>query len=157
MATLRFVLSFSSISVLSACESFVFPQFAYECFWSHMWSTSSVISESSLRKIMTDWSTCSYESINMERYVTTIFFRIQRNLEEKNYLFKNSCPEEIILPGMWETWVWSLGQEDPWRRKWQPTPVLLPGESHGGRSLVGDSLWGRKELDTTERLHFLSF
>ena len=41
-----------------------------------------------------------------------------------------------------------------WRRKWQPTPVLLPGESHGGRSLVGYSPWGRKELDTTERLHF---
>ena len=44
----------------------------------------------------------------------------------------------------------------PWRRKWQPTPVLLPGESHGGRSLVGYSPWGRKESDPTERLHFLS-
>ena len=33
----------------------------------------------------------------------------------------------------------------PWRRKWQPTPVLLPGESHGGRSLVGCSPWGLKE------------
>ena len=42
----------------------------------------------------------------------------------------------------------------PWRRKWQPTPVLLPGESHGGRHLVGYSPWGRKEWDTTERLHF---
>ena len=42
----------------------------------------------------------------------------------------------------------------PWRRKWQPTPVFLPGESHGRRSLVGYSPWGRKELDTTERLHF---
>ena len=42
----------------------------------------------------------------------------------------------------------------PWRRKRQPTPVLLPGESHGGRSLVGYSPWGGKELDTTERLHF---
>ena len=41
-----------------------------------------------------------------------------------------------------------------WRRKWQPTPVLLPGKSHGGRSLVGYSPWGRKESDTTERLHF---
>ena len=38
--------------------------------------------------------------------------------------------------------------------KWQPTPVLLPGESHGERNLVGYSPWGRKELDTTERLHF---
>ena len=45
----------------------------------------------------------------------------------------------------------------PWRRKWQFTPVLLPGKSHGQRSLVGYSPWGRKELDTTERLgfHFL--
>ena len=38
----------------------------------------------------------------------------------------------------------------PWRRKWQPTPVLLPGESHGQRSLVGYSPWGRKESDMTE-------
>ena len=37
-----------------------------------------------------------------------------------------------------------------WRRKWQPTPVFLPGESHGQRSLVGCSPWGRTELDTTE-------
>ena len=41
-----------------------------------------------------------------------------------------------------------------WRRQWQPTPVLLPGESHGRRSLVGCSPWGREESDTTERLHF---
>ena len=40
----------------------------------------------------------------------------------------------------------------PWRRKWQPTPIFLPGESHGQRSLVGYSPWGHKELDTTERL-----
>ena len=38
----------------------------------------------------------------------------------------------------------------PWRRKWQPTPVFLPGKSHGWRSLVGYSPWGRKESDTTE-------
>ena len=42
----------------------------------------------------------------------------------------------------------------PRRRKWQPTPVLLSGKSHGRRSLVGYSPWGRKESDTTERLHF---
>ena len=41
-----------------------------------------------------------------------------------------------------------------WRRQWHPTPVLLPGKSHGRRSLVGCSPWGRKESDTTERLHF---
>ena len=37
-----------------------------------------------------------------------------------------------------------------WRRKWQPTPVLLPGESQGRWGLVGCRLWGRTELDTTE-------
>jgi len=40
------------------------------------------------------------------------------------------------------------------RRQWQPTPVLLSGKSHGQRSLVGCSPWGRWESDTTERLHF---
>ena len=40
----------------------------------------------------------------------------------------------------------------PWRRKRQPTQVLLPGESHGGRSLVGYSPWGHKESDKTEQL-----
>ena len=43
----------------------------------------------------------------------------------------------------------------PWIRKWQPTPVFLPRKSHGLRSLVGYSPLGRKESDTTERLHFL--
>ena len=41
-----------------------------------------------------------------------------------------------------------------WRRQWHPTPVLLPGKSHGRRSLVGCSPWGPSESDTTERLHF---
>ena len=43
--------------------------------------------------------------------------------------------------------------QDLRRRQWQPTPVLLPGKSHGQRSLVGCSPWGHKESDTTERLH----
>ena len=41
-----------------------------------------------------------------------------------------------------------------WRRKWHPTPVLLPGKSRGRGSLVGYRLWGPEELDTTEQLHF---
>ena len=40
----------------------------------------------------------------------------------------------------------------PWRRKWQPTPVVFPGESYGQRSLMGYTAWGRKELETSERL-----
>ena len=45
----------------------------------------------------------------------------------------------------------------PWRRKWQSTPGLWPGKSHGQRSLVGYSPWGRKESDTTERLHHIHY
>ena len=56
------------------------------------------------------------------------------------------------LSVMWETWVRKIR----WRRKWQPTPVLLPGKFHGWRNLVGYSPWGCKELDTTEQLHFTS-
>ena len=41
------------------------------------------------------------------------------------------------------------------RRQWHPTPVLLPGKSHGRRGLVGCSPWGRQESDTTEQLHFI--
>ena len=44
----------------------------------------------------------------------------------------------------------------PWRRKWQPTPVLLRGKSHGQRSLVGYSPWGHKESDTTGWLYLLT-
>ena len=47
-----------------------------------------------------------------------------------------------------------INQHIKGRRKWQPTPVLLPGKSHGWRSLVGCSPWGCEELDTAEQLHF---
>ena len=45
-----------------------------------------------------------------------------------------------------DPWVWKI----PWRRAWQPTPVFLPGEFHGQRSLLGYSPWGRKVSDTAE-------
>ena len=51
-------------------------------------------------------------------------------------------------PSGWEPWVGKI----PWRRAWQPTPVFLPGESHGQRSLEGPSPWGCKESYTTEQL-----
>ena len=45
------------------------------------------------------------------------------------------------------------GSGDPLKRKWQPTPVFFPGQSHGQKSLAGYSLWGCKEPDMTERLN----
>ena len=55
-------------------------------------------------------------------------------------------------PTMQETWVWSPGWEDPWRREQQPTPVFLPGEFHGERSLEGYSPRDHKESDMAEWL-----
>ena len=57
-------------------------------------------------------------------------------------------------PAMWETWVHSLDWEDPLEDGMATHSRVLPGESHGQRSLVGYSPWGCKELDSTERLHF---
>ena len=56
------------------------------------------------------------------------------------------------LPAMQETWVRSLGQEDSLEKEMATHSVLLPGKSHGQRSLVDYSPWDRKESDTTERL-----
>ena len=64
------------------------------------------------------------------------------------YMYRASLAAQLvkILPAMWETWVGKI----PWRRAWQPTPVFLPGESHGQRSLAGYSLWDHNKSDTTE-------
>ena len=61
-----------------------------------------------------------------------------------------SC-KKICLPSRrcsFDTWIGEI----PWRRKWQPTTVFLPGESHGQRRLVGCSPWSHKQLDMTEWL-----
>ena len=55
-------------------------------------------------------------------------------------------------PVIWVLLISAMEQNQ--RRQWHPTPVLLPGKSHGQRSLVGCSPWGRVESDTTEQLHF---
>ena len=55
-----------------------------------------------------------------------------------------------------QTQVWSLGRDDPWRREWKHTPVFLPGEFHGQRSLVHYSPWGHKESYVTEATFTLS-
>ena len=57
------------------------------------------------------------------------------------------------LPAVQDTWVWSWVRKIPWRKRWHPIPVLLPGKSHGQSSLEGCSPWGRWVLDMTERLH----
>ena len=86
------------------------------------------------------------------------------NRESKMHEAKTNCMEKqmnpqlylsisIIIVGLhwclqcWRPWVRKI----PWRREWQPTPVFLPGKSHGQRSLVSCSPQGNKESDTTDR------
>ena len=80
-------------------------------------------------------------SIICWRHVLSKFFSTDIGLPWKDYRFMH-----ILL-------VWKYLIESR-RRQWHPTPVLLPGKSHGWRSLVGCSPWGRSESDTTEWLHF---
>ena len=62
-------------------------------------------------------------------------------------------PDRLQSMGLQRVWK-NLVTKKLRRRWWHPTPVLLPGKSHGWRSLVGWSPWGHSESDTTERLHF---
>ena len=77
---------------------------------------------------------------------------------DDNHLKVTSLVAQMVkrLPAMQETWVQSLGGEDPRKRKWQPTPVFLPEEFHGQRSLAGYSPQGHKQSGTTERLSLKS-
>ena len=65
-------------------------------------------------------------------------------------LWRASLVAQMVknLPAVQETWVWSLGQEDPLEKEWQPTPAFLPREFQEQWSLVSYSPWGHKESDT---------
>ena len=95
----------------------------------------------------------------------TILFSVSMNLSGLGIsLEKEMATTPAFLPtescghGQWLLYIrshrvghdWSDLASMHWRRKWQPTPVFLLGESQGQRSLVGCCLWGRTELDTTE-------
>ena len=68
-----------------------------------------------------------------------VYYNIRNDLEIRER------KSQLLVEFIWK----SLNPID-WRRKWQPTPVFLPGESQGWGSLLGCHLWGRTELDTTE-------
>ena len=59
---------------------------------------------------------------------------------------ESACQCRRLKRRRFDPWV----EKMPWRRAWPPTPVFLPGESHGQRNLAGSGPWGHKELDRTE-------
>ena len=79
------------------------------------------------------------------------FCRFRKNMKKWSFRGGSDGKESTCQcrgPGF-DPWVRKI----PWRRAWQPTPVFLPGESHGQRSLVGNHRWGCEESDTTQRLN----
>ena len=83
----------------------------------------------------------SLSIINSQNLLKLMF--IESMMPSNHFIF---CCLLLLLPSIFL-----------WRRKWQPTPVFLPGKSHGQRSLVGYCPWDHKESDTTERLTLLIF
>ena len=75
--------------------------------------------------------------------------------EKKDPLYRQIFPggsDDKNLPVMWDPGFNPRVGKIPWRRNWQPTPALLPGETHRQRSLMGYSPWSHKEWNTTEQL-----
>ena len=87
------------------------------------------------------------KSCSLYRYFSWILRQLSNNLPSIKTLFIMLLLSSSLVPL----------SVNIWRRQWHPTPVLLPGKSHGRRSLVGCSPWGRWGSDTTERLHFWFF
>ena len=101
---------------------------------------------------------CAYISLLMALLISGSNCRWKKKKSALPRLFNDPqwCRMDYIvaqmvksLPAMQETWVQSLGQEDPWRRKWQSIPVPLPGRCHGWKRLAGYSPWGHKKSDMT--------
>ena len=103
-------------------------------------------------------------------YLSSVFLDLSLHAEKHLQLLESRLGVPFTLFGLWQwvgvglvvknlpasagdrkrseldSWAWKI----PWRRKWQPTPVFLPVESHGQRSLSGDTPWGHRESDTIE-------
>ena len=134
-------------------------------FWSYQFPSGSISSERHPTDNLVDNPTVVFFS-----FIFLLRFFFFLNTEERDLLREQNMKFPLSIMGgdktihsvvsvslsfgaFFSNSVWNIFDfELHWRRKWQPTPVLLPGESHGWRSLVGYSPWGRKEFDMTERL-----
>ena len=135
------MLTFNSFPALYSVLS------AYTLFTSVILSFSGSASDSPigtkwLRGIKGKDNTINWSLLKQTKVTTLVIVSICKHLP--CYLSKTlwaSLVAQMVknLPAIWETWVWSLGQENPQEKGMQPTPVFLSGEFHGERSLVGYS------------------
>ena len=93
----------------------------------------------------TPWNASHQASLSITNTQSLLKFMSIESVMPSNHLIL--CHPLLLLPLVFPS-------IRVWRRQWHPTPVPLPGKSHGWRSLVGCRPWGCKEWDTTERLHF---
>ena len=89
------------------------------------------------------------EQFSIERHLMEVIKscdHLWKSILGTSQVVKTHLPLHETLESRFDPWVGKI----PWSRAWQPTPVFLPGDSHGQRSLAGYSPWGCKESDTTE-------
>ena len=112
----------------------------------------------------TNWA-CTQSNPYHQLYPWTIAIKLHtKSSQDATHSFQGTSPLSPPLPGKviffftssktLSSRFYSAAVHRDFRRRWHPTPVLLPGKSHGWRSLVGCSPWGREKSDTTEQLHF---
>ena len=93
-------------------------------------------------------STWKWQRVPIISWITILGGGAETGRQIQNWVFHKGNVRHLFVVVMLVLLGWGR------RRQWHPTPVLLPGKSHGQRSLVGCSPWGRWGLDTTKRLHF---
>ena len=116
--------------------------------WPKYWSFSFNISPSNehprLISFRMDW-------LGLLAVQGTLKSLLQYHSSKASILWVLSFLHSLTLTSIHDN-IYSWVGKIPWRRAWQPTPVFLPGEFHGQRSLAGGSPWGCKQSDTTEQL-----
>ena len=122
-------------------------------YWMTLFSFSSQFEPNLLPHMQLNFSNETLQYLRPHNYLIDWIFYILNFVIALKYL---PLAAQLVKnqPAMQETRGQSPGREDSLEKKMATTPVFLPGESHGQRSLAGYSPWGCKELDTTQRLNY---
>ena len=112
-----------------------------------VFSLSSPMTPCSLPGSIIQWDVWTRSPCTLELVHPVLWHRVDFSTLESTTL-------PSLLPLYFNDFFFLPGPSPFWRRQWHPTPVLLPGQSHGWRSLEGCSPWDRWGSDTTERFHF---